>query len=256
VRALCIVLFMLFCAAPHGFAMPAERQSAAGTYITVYSRNAPRDYCMKVAVEADALFLEISKRLGVRDPGPWTGDGRIKIFIFDDRGQYEKNTGEPAWSDGSSIQRLRTVYSFVGAKRFIEGALPHEMGHIIFRQVIGFENEGVPPWMEEGVSALQEGTDDARARAAVTDARSRGALIGLHDLSLMDIRSLRDNAKLDLFYAQSFSIVKYLTATFGWDTFLSVCRALAGAKDPDRVLSEGFGFRAIGELEAAWQEHL
>jgi hypothetical protein len=255
-KALLIAGLIFFCSAPQGFAMPVERQTAAGAYIKVYSRRAPRDFIMKVAAEADALFLAITKRMGVRDLSQWTGDRRINIYISDDRGRYEKDTGEPGWSDGASIQKARAIYSYAGAKTFMDTVLPHEMGHIIFRQVIGFENKGVPPWMEEGVSALQENKDDSRLRAAVKDARSRGALISLHELSRMDIRAIQDNARIDLFYAQAYCMVKYLTGTFGWEKFLSVCRAMAGAKDPDAALSEGFGFRTPGELENEWQRNI
>ncbi|MFA5099982.1 MAG: peptidase MA family metallohydrolase, partial [Candidatus Omnitrophota bacterium] len=181
---------------------------------------------------------------------------RIKIYIFDYRSQYQSNTGEPGWSDGSSIQKLRTIYSYAGAQGFIGTALPHEIGHIIFRNLIGFENTGVPRWIEEGVSSLNEAKDHELLRSTIENARSRGALISLHDLSRMDIRAVQDSAAIDLFYIQSYSIVKYLTDTFGWEKFLTVCRALVSAKDIDSVIAQGFGFKDIDALEADWQRNI
>jgi hypothetical protein len=254
-----ILLFagvLFFCAASRVCAMPVERQSAASTHVLVYSRNAPDELIKNIVREAERQFLSITKKMGVRDIAQWTGGQRIKIYIYDDSIQYQKNTGEPEWSDGASIQRFRKVYSYVGAQRFIDTALPHEMGHIIFRNMIGFENTGVTPWIEEGVSSLQEKKDDALVRSIIKDAQSRNALIGFHDLSRMNIRAVQDSGRIDLFYAQSYSIVKYLTGTFGWDKFMSVCRILADAKDVDSVLATEFGFKDIRALEAAWQEHI
>jgi hypothetical protein len=192
----------------------------------------------------------------VRDLNQWAGSRRIKIYIFDDPSEYQRNAGGPGWSDGSSMQRFRSIYSYVGAQKFIDTVLPHEMGHIIFRNVIGFENRGVPSWIEEGVSSLQEKKDDAFVRAAIKDARSSGVLISLHDLSRMDIRVIQDTARIDLFYAQSYSMVKYLTDKFGWEKFMSVCRMLANAKDIEPIMAAGFGFQDISALEADWQRNI
>jgi hypothetical protein len=252
-KAFALVTLFFFCPMPQAGAMPADWHTADSLHVAVFYQNAPPGLIRKIVKASEAQFLSITQRMGLRQADQWVGQKRMKIHIFDDRSQYQSGTGEPAWSDGTSIQKVKSIYSFAGAKNFINVVLPHEMGHVIFRNIIGFENTDVPAWIEEGVSTLQEKRDHAYLRDIIRDARSTGALISVHDLSLMDIRDPANKAKIDLFYAQSYSIVQYLTRRFGWEKFLSVCRAPARSGNIDAGLAAGFVYKDIEELERDWQ---
>jgi hypothetical protein len=235
------------------FGMPVDWRSVDWKHVVVYYNNASPGAIKHIGQAAEDQFLGIAERMGLRDLDRWSGDRRIKIHIFDNSDQYQRNIGEPAWSDGSSIQRFRAIYSFFGSGKFIDTVLPHEIGHIIFRDIIGFENLKVPVWVEEGVSALQERKDEAVTAATVEKAFLNGTLISIRDLSRLDIRAISESVKIDLFYAESYSIVKYLTKEFGWKRLMSVCGSLRNSLDVDGDLALGFGFKDINALEKDWQ---
>lgn len=148
------------------------------------------------------------------------------------------------------------IYSFTGAKNFTSAALPHEIGHILFKELIGFDNPASPVWLEEGVVSFFEHRDKTKATDYLRAAMEKGSLVAVPELSKLVMRSVNDETALDLFFAESSSVVEFLITKSGEDTFRRFLRCLKETADLEKSLDRVYGFRDPGALDKAWQEYL
>lgn len=134
--------------------------------------------------------------------------------------------------------------------------LPHEIGHIIFREFVGFYNNAIPDWLDEGVASYQESLNDPRMKMVIDAAVRQDRLIGLNKLFSMNPYSMQDTDMVGLFYAQSASLVDYLVKEFGRDKFVTFCQDLRDKKDFQRAMFSNYPFSNIRELEEGWKKYL
>jgi hypothetical protein len=147
------------------------------------------------------------------------------------------------------------IETFPYAEGFNETILPHEMGHIIFRELVGSDNPIVPLWLEEGVASYQERDKYSASRSVVREAIGLGEFMDIDELSRFSV-SAENNKRVNIFYAESICIVEYLIKEFGQDRFVLFCQNLRDKGGLDRAVSATYPFNNIKELDAAWQEYL
>ena len=228
------------------------------THFIVYYKKAAPDFIKQLIERSEEYYNKIADNLGFMRFNFWLWDNRAKIYIYDDAKDYQASTGYPKWSAGCAIARLKTIKTFPYAQGFFDTILPHEMGHIIFREFVGFDNNDVPIWLEEGVACYQEDFKRATSNAIVKDAMKKGILMSLDKLTYFVFvdRNEKDNIAVNLFYSESVSIVDYLIKEFGKDKFVLFCQNLRDKKDLDRAVASVYPFSNTDELDLAWQKHL
>lgn len=226
------------------------------THFIVYYKNAPQDFIGELIEKSEYYYNKIADDLGFRRFDFWLWDNRAKIYIHDDANAYQLATNQPSWSSGCAIMKEKVIHTFPYAKGFFQTVLPHEMGHIIFREFVGFDNQAVPNWLDEGVASYQEDQIYSMANRVVIDAASTNQLISLESLSRMDPHLMNNNSEVLLFYSEAVSIIDYLVKEFGKDNFILFCQNLRDKQDLERAISYVYPFRNIQELGEAWQKYL
>lgn len=251
---LSLILFFLFAG---GSPCQAEDKwlESRSTHFIVYYMNASSDFIQKVVDESEGHYNDIAESLGFNRFDFWLWDNRAKVYIYDSVDAY-RATGQPEWSGGASIPEQKLIYSYPTAQGFFEHLLPHEIGHIIFREFVGFNNSAIPGWLDEGVASYQESMNDRGMKIAINTAARQNRLIGINDLFSLDPYSMRDTNMVNLFYAQSVSLVDYLVKEFGRDKFVTFCQDLRDKRDFRRALSSNYPFSGIQEFEEGWKKHL
>jgi hypothetical protein len=249
---LVLLIFMFLSVDRSCSAMPAGWTTRESQHFIVYYRSADKDFVENLLQRSEAYYKSIPENLGLKLKQEWKGSKRSKIYIYDTSKQYQDQTGQPEWSDGSSIQKLRVIFSFLGAKNFSTSALPHELAHIIFREAVGFQNKDIPVWLEEGVGSSQEEMDFPKVKEVLKNYLAENKLIAISELQEKDLRALQDKAEIDLFYAQAASIVGYLLSEFGPDHFRIFCQNLENNLSLEKALEKAYGFRDIRKLDQAW----
>jgi hypothetical protein len=230
--------------------------SVKSTHFVISYRGAPADFCEQVAGEAERCYDRITDDLGFLRYDFWLWDNRARIFIFDNAQQYQSSaSGLPAWSAGAAIPQEKTIYAFYGKNNFFEHILPHEIGHIIFREFVGFQNRAVPQWLDEGAAEYQERNTMARPYLAAYVGRA-GRLIPLTQLSAISPHQLTDRATVELFYAEAVGVIDFLIKRYGKDSFVQFCRSLRDMRDLDRALSYSYSISGVADLDKRWQEYL
>lgn len=224
------------------------------THFIVYYKNAPREFISQLIDKAEDYYNKIADELGFRRFNFWLWDNRAKIYIYDNLEDYQASTGQPSWSGGCAAVREKTIKTFPYAKGFFETILAHEMGHIIFREFVGFDNNAIPLWLEEGVASSQEKLRYANANKLVKEAINKGYFIALENLP--NSISTMNTAFAQLFYAQAFSVVNFLLKEYGRDNFVLFCQNLRDKKNLQRAMAASYPFSNIQELEQAWKKYI
>ena len=232
-----------------------EWTTAKSTHFIVYYKNAPERFISEISDKAEEYYDKITDELGFTRYNFWLWDNRAKIYIHDTQADYQAATGQPRWSSGCVYIKDKVIHSFPFAKNFYDTVLPHEMGHIIFRELVGFDNPGLPVWLDEGVASY---TQESKYFVApmVKDAMRNGRLISLKDLSMMNPQEMSDTAQVDLFYAEAISVVEFLLKRRGQDTFLSFCQALRDKRNFEQALAYAYSYADIDELDVDWRKNL
>lgn len=226
-------------------------------HFILYYKEAPIEYVKEVLDKSEKYYNSITDDIGfTRFDGFWTWDKRAKIYLFTNAQEYQKITKSPGWSGGGVNIGERRIYTFVNMKNFFDVILPHEIGHIVFREFIGNDRK-VPLWMDEGVACyLEKAERPERLRIARGLVRSK-LFMPLDELQ--EVNRLYILIMPDVFYAESASVIEFLISVYGKDKFVEFCRRLRdlrGDQGWEVALADVYKFKDISELNARWMNFL
>jgi hypothetical protein len=237
------------------YAQGNKWQEFRSEHFIIYYKEAPMNFIQHVSDRAEGYYNKIADELGFTRYNFWLWENRAKIYIYNNIKDYQAATGQPDWSYGSVSPEAKIINSFVYEKDFFDTILPHELGHIIFREFVGFNNSAVPKWLEEGIASYQEKNKYIVADQIVKTALKDGTFLNIEQLALFS-PAIQGKKTVEIFYAESISIVRYLIREFGRDNFTLFCQALRDKKDLTRAIASVYSFSNINELGVAWQKYL
>lgn len=237
------------------FGLEDKWNVAKSTHFILYYKDVPADFVDEVLNRAEDYYGEITENLGFTRYNFWLWDKRASIFIYDDVDAYQADTGQPSWSSGCVSVRDKIIKTYPLARGFFDTLLPHELGHIIFRELVGFDNRNIPLWLDEGVASYQEKTKRFTAKSYIRKAISENRFIPLGELTNINLAT-EDKDTIDLFYFESVALVDYLIIQFGKICFVNFCRGLRDAKTLEKALSQSYPFSDLTELNAIWLRSL
>lgn len=247
--AIAFVCVSLFCSGLE--AQDEQWNIKKGKHFIIYYQEGSRQYLSKVASKAEHYYKSITNYLGLRRFDFWTWQKRCKIYLYPGRGQYLAGSRRASWSKGSVHVIRKEIFTYTGKEEFLDYVLPHELGHIIFREVVGFDKQ-LPLWIDEGVALLQE-KDRQRYLEFAVKLVKKGNYLSLDDLS-----RIRGYQNIDpaVFYSQSASMIEFLLEKFGRKNFVAFCRCLRDGKEWKKALIETYGYDDLEEIERAWVSSL
>ncbi len=233
-----------------------EWDEARSTHFIVHYHNAKEQFVDEIIKRAEEYYDDIADDLGFRRYDFWLWENRAHIYVYDTSEEYQRRTGQPGWSSGVAIPGKKIIHTFPYAPIFFDTVLPHELGHIIFREFVGFDNPAIPHWVDEVVASYQMHLRYSMSKMMIKEALRRENFIPLRELNQMDPGSLNDTFIVNLFYAESVNVIEYLIHKFGQDAFILFCQELRDLKDLRKALAHAYPYGSIEELEEAWQTYL
>jgi hypothetical protein len=198
----------------------------------------------------------VTDNMGITSNQYWALENPIKIYIYSDKDDFVKNGGQAMWAHGVAFAKARTIKLFPDVSGFFDSLLPHELGHIIFREYIGY-TASVPLWFEEGVAIYQEKAKRLGSNEIVKEAIENGQFIPLSKLT--GVRLYKDTKAriVDLFYTESASVVYYMITELGDQEFYMFCNELKNNTPfPDALHDVYLRFKTIDDLNQAWVDYL
>jgi len=231
-------------------------KESKSTHFVIFYQNAGDDFVKTVLEKAEFYYDRIAEDLGFRRFDFWLWDNRAKIYIYDDAKSYQAASGQPSWSGGAALLDYKIIQTFNLAGDFLDTILPHELGHIIFREFVGFNNPGIPLWLEEGVASYQEKSKYSQAGIFCRKAIAEGNFMDLKKLSSFYRVTSLDLELVNIFYAESFSIVDFLIKSFGRDKFVLFCQNLRDCENLEKAIRLTYPFGSLEGLDKAWVNFL
>lgn len=264
-------------------AMPSQEgtwSKESGEHFVIYFMQ-DASFAREVLNKAEVYYRRIALELGYpRYSEFWIWDKRVKIYIYPDHEAFLKATGQPSWSHGMADYRKMQIISYAWSRDFLESLLPHEIGHLVFRDFVGFKGE-VPLWLDEGVAQWCEEAKRPQIKQMARDFMAKDALISLNDMMKLDLNNINAAEKVHIYatrtktgergilflsadnlistyYLQAASIVGFLIERQGSDNFAHFCRGLRDGKTLEEALAFAYPvqIRNINELEDKWREYL
>ena len=236
------------------FAQDQAWQVVKSTHFNIFYKNAPEDALNELTQKAEDCYDSIADEFGFNRFNFWTWDNRAKIYLFDNKDEYLKGTQGFGWSGGQVVIGAKFIQSYVSAPGFLDNILPHELAHIIFAEMVGFNNSAVPLWLQEGVATYQE-KDIHSIKADLADKIRQGVYLNLNALSRFEIKGASEE-QVKLFYAEAYSLVKYLIAELGKEKFVIFCQNLRDNRNLAIALSRTYSFSSLNDFEESWKKYI
>ncbi|TAN60783.1 hypothetical protein EPN16_04535 [bacterium] len=254
----CVILFSVFCvlfSAAYAFDEKGWNVQKS-THFIVYYKDAGENFVKQVSEKAEECYKSIAENLGFTRYNFWLWDNRAKIYIYNNAEDYQEKTGKPSWSGGVAYYHEKVIETYPWAAGFFQSLLPHELGHIIFREFVGGQSNA-PAWLDEGVAMFQEKGKRPDLKQKLLQAIEAKKLIALDKLSQLNIAFVSDKDLVELYYLESLSVVSYLMERFGKDNFVELCHALKERKSFDEAINDAYRvFKNLEELHKAWLRHI
>jgi Peptidase MA superfamily len=128
-------------------------------------------------------------------------------------------------------------------------SVAHELTHVLIGHRTFSCLGSLPTWLNEGIAVYGEGGPDKLSLDRLSAAIAKDQLISLRALSG---NFSEDPRKADLSYAQSYSVVNFLVASFGQAKLLKLFDHLRGGMKLEDSLNSAYGF-GLDALEERWR---
>jgi hypothetical protein len=221
-----------------------------------YRADVPDDFVQTTMDTSEDELKRVTDNLGITNNPSWGGGRQIKVYIYSNKQDYIKNGGQSGWSHGVAFAKAKTIKLFPDVNGFFDSLLPHELGHIIFRDYIGF-TAVIPLWFEEGVAIYQEKAKRLGSNDTVKEALENGQFIPLTQLTGVRLYKDTKDQIVDLFYSESASVVYYLITELGEQEFYMLCNEIKNGTPFEEALHDVYlRFKNIDELNQAWVGYL
>jgi len=251
-----ILVFMMLITAAWDMVWAEEWKELRGKHVVIYYNEAPKDFVDAVEEATETYYNNISQDLGFGRTQSWSYENRVKIYIYDSSEDYVVAGKQAGWSHGSATPTQKKIRTFPTAHGFFDSTLPHELGHIVFREFVGYRTN-IPLWFEEGVAMYVERAKRFGAHDHVRQSMKDGTFIPLEELTLLGYSPMTDEETVALFYAESASVVKFLIDEHSKSKFVRFCRKLKEGKPFNWALDSVYiRFKDINKLNDAWENYL
>lgn len=221
----------------------------------IYYKGAPERFVERVAEESERYYNDITDNLGFTRYQSWSYDHRAKIYIYDSQEDYGAAMQRYRWTHGVANTQTKTIRTFPTAHGFFDSTLPHELGHIIFREHVGFDYS-IPVWFDEGIAMFQESAQRWGSGDEVRTAIDNGTFIPLSQLTYTKLTNSTPQETIELYYAEAASVVYFLIVEEGQQRFERFCQHLSKGDKFVDALSRVYRFENVDELNRAWVNYL
>lgn len=249
-------VIVMLCAVDSGLCAQEQWSERKSQHFIVYYQETPEDFADTVIDAAEEYYDQIIKELGFYSSKGWSFDDRARIYVFNDQAHYVQSASQASWSAGAAYYRSRLIKTYPSARGFFDSLLPHELGHIIFHEFIG-DKVLIPSWFDEGVAMYQEKAKQFGSHRKVMEAIEDGSFIPLPELDRNQLTRKSSRESVELFYAESSSIVYFLIHEHGRFKFLNFCQKLKQGNKFNHALELAYPrFSTLERLNRAWVTYL
>lgn len=211
-------------------------------------------FAREVARTSDRAYTRIAEDLGYRRHSNfWMWDSRVRIYIYPTEAEFQEIPGTREWALAFADYNAKEIHFYREQEDLLEGVLPHEITHLIFRDFVGTSDE-IPVWMDEGVAQWEEPRRRDFAKKYVRQLLKSEKAYTIEELFSVRPGSLIDKKRVEAFYMQSVSVVDHLITGYGGSSFTEFCRLLRDGHAVPEALRKAYPkIGTLEELDARWR---
>ncbi len=229
-------------------ACAATMKELSGDHFLVYYE-AHEKIARDVLNQSERHYARIMRNLGYDQlEQPWLGDRRCKIKVYKDKASFQPNAQNVGWAEGMTNFAAREIYLYEDAADLFSTVLPHELAHMIFRDIVGF-SENIPLWLDEGVALSQEDHRREVFYPMAKDAFFAGTSMPFEEMSRMHSAADLDASKAGIFYAQASVTLNCLLDNYHEKKFVLFCAHLKEGLQVEEALKRVYGSDRIGSMK-------
>ena len=207
----------------------------------------PRRLVEGVAADVIERSSAAKELLGISFPSP------MKAVILSSSDETSKSF--PNISGAASRGHVYGGFALAEFDTFVLGSLDvdgmvHEMTHLYLDEALDGPGVRVPSWLNEGLAMYFESSSRGRDRA-LARAAAGNQLIPLRSMGAVPGRP----EAIRTFYAQSWSIVRYLIDSYGEERMSDLLTELGGGASQDAAVQTVYG-KSLEQIDAEWREGL
>jgi hypothetical protein len=220
-------------------------QKAEGDGVTIYYYSGSDDDAQAMHRTAVESLAEMTALLGTEIPF------EVQVWIYDSTDDMRPALQRRSESYESQVitagVRVATNTVLVLGNVSFD-TLRHELTHVVTAEAGESALGTLPAWLDEGTAVY--GQDDPGGfEDAINRAIARGNVLSVREISAYP----GDPQKVDLFYGEAWSLVRYLNDTYGAERFAHLFHEVKGGSRIDEALETVYGFDQDG-LEDEWRE--
>jgi tetratricopeptide (TPR) repeat protein len=218
--------------------------------------NQSRETAEKTLRTAEAARTAASKKWFGQTAATWSP--RCDIYLHATAQHYSLATGQPPELAGHSsiehkLDRIvsRRIDIHFDDPNMLIGVLPHETTHVVLAD--GYTRP-LPHWADEGMAVLSEPRERIeRHLHNLPQHRSNGETFAAAELIPMD-QYPGDRQRIGAFYAESVSLVEFLSKEKGAPVFVKFMReGMQNGYEP--ALQKYYDIHGYDDLEQRWQRY-
>jgi hypothetical protein len=213
--------------------------------VTIYYYSGSDEDAQEMSAVATETIGSMSQLLGA------TIDFPVKVWIYKDVEDMRPALARRSDTYEASVitagVRVATDTVLVlGNASF--STLRHELTHVVTAAAGESALGTMPAWLDEGTAVFGQ-RDPEGFEGAVEQAINRGNVFTLRQIT----STPGDPSAVNLFYGQSWSVVKYLNDTYGPEKFAQLFAEIKSGHRIDATLEAVYGFDQDG-LDNEWRE--
>lgn len=175
-------------------------------------------------------------------------EARVPVILYTKR-DYREVTRSPGWSGGLYDGKIRLpIGGIVEITPDLRGTLRHEYTHAVVREI---SKGNCPVWLNEGIAELQGRLEFNTPLRELEKAVRTGEFIPLQRLEA-GFTAL-GTSEVHLAYEQSYALVNFMVATYGWHRMRTILSNLGEGMPIDKAFAGGLDDLGLN-LEGVFDE--
>ncbi len=228
-----------------------EWRKASGTGFNLYWYKGGSEFAQQLVEAGDDALNLLEADIGAKP------ERTIALYVYGSTAALQDSLIYPdEWTGGVAFTEYGIIALGISTEQlgWGEGAMAHEMAHLVVHQVT-MNGYGIvlPNWLDEGLAMYAEGELSSDLASRLSKAVKLG---GLDSVQTLSSSFPADTAGATLAYAESYSLVEYLLENKGGrENMLELLGAIRGGSGYEEALVEVYAL-SIGQLDFQWKQYL
>jgi hypothetical protein len=214
--------------------------------INLYWYNGDNNFAQTLMTTGQQALVKLAKDTGA------TPSKAVNIYIYGSSSDLQGAMIYPnEWTGGVAYTQYGIIAIGIPLSQLSwgQGAMTHELTHLVVFQVVANPYNDLPVWLNEGLAMYNQGPLDAQFTVPLANAIKTNSLFSVRSIS-SPFSAYSDKSVQA--YAQSYSLIDFLVSQYGADKMQQLLNTFKQGSDYDPAFQKVYGFDMDG-LNNLWK---